>query len=122
VYSPTISFDAPDQPHSLGRLTQLLSLNGSQHIQNACDNAGHLIDFNTHQLWTIVGEWTPAMTDCAKYLNGRGIGARYDGTIRQGAPVHGSCVGQTGLGSTFNQQFKDFLRQTWEAQVSPCQY
>jgi glucan 1,3-beta-glucosidase len=67
---------------------------------------------------TIVGEWTPAMTDCAKYLNGRGVGARYDGSITQGATFHGSCNGQTGPGSTFTQDYKDFLRQTWEAQVS----
>jgi glucan 1,3-beta-glucosidase len=92
-------------------------MNGAQHIQNACANAGRLMDFN-RQLWTIVGEWTPAMTDCAKYLNGRGVGARFDGTISPGAPVHGSCAQKTGLGSTFTQEFKDFLRKTWEAQVS----
>jgi glucan 1,3-beta-glucosidase len=67
---------------------------------------------------TIVGEWAPAMTDCAKYLNGRGVGARYDGSIKQGSPFHGSCNGQTGPGEAFTQDYKDFLRQTWEAQVS----
>ena len=69
-------------------------------------------------MWTIVGEWTPAMTDCAKYLNGRGVGARYDGSIRKGAPRYGSCAGKTGQGSTFSQEYKDFLRKSWEAQVS----
>jgi len=58
------------------------------------------------------------MTDCASHLNGPGAGARFDGTISPGAPFFGSCVGQTGLGSTFSQDFKTFLRQTWEAQVS----
>ena len=57
------------------------------------------------------------MTDCAKYLNGRGVGARYDGSIRSGAPRYGSCVGKTGKGSTFSQGYKDFLRKAWEAQV-----
>ena len=119
----TVSTDASIElhRHSLGRLTpQGISLNGQQHIQSACNNAGPLVDFDQHQLWTIVGEWTPAMTDCAKYLNGRGVGARFDGTIRPGAPVHGSCAGNTGLGSTFTPSFKDFLRKTWEAQVSPA--
>jgi aryl-phospho-beta-D-glucosidase BglC (GH1 family) len=97
---------------------QTVSLDEAGHIRSACGNAGPLSDFNKNQLWTIVGEWTPAMTDCAKYLNGRGIGARYDGSIRQGAPFHGSCNGQTGPGSTFNQDYKNFLRKTWEAQVS----
>ena len=62
------------------------------------------------------------MTDCAKYLNGRGIGARFDGTFSLGFTVHGSCAGRKGLGSAFTRGFKDFVRKTWEVQVSylPC--
>jgi glucan 1,3-beta-glucosidase len=58
------------------------------------------------------------MTDCAKYINGRGNGARYDGTISEGATVYGNCGEKTGPGSSFTQDYKDFLRQSWEAQVS----
>lgn len=97
---------------------QTVSLDEAGHIRSACGNAGPLSGFNNNQLWTIVGEWTPAMTDCAKYLNGRGVGARYDGSIRQGAPRYGSCAGKTGKGSTFSQEYKNFLRKMWEAQVS----
>ncbi|KAI0281208.1 hypothetical protein BGY98DRAFT_959273 [Russula aff. rugulosa BPL654] len=57
------------------------------------------------------------MADCAKYLNGRGVGARYDGSIRQGVPRYRSCAGKNGKGSTFSQEYKDFLRKSWEAQV-----
>jgi len=64
----------------------------------------------------IVGEWTPAATDCAKYLNGRGVGARYDGTMA-GSTRTGSCTGLTGSASTFSADYKTFLRQFWEAQV-----
>lgn len=88
----------------------------SQHISTACGPAGDLQTFNANQLWTIVGEWTPAMTDCAEYLNGRGVGARYDGS-RSGSPRVGSCSGLTGSGSSFSSSYKTFLRQTWEAQV-----
>jgi len=94
-----------------------VSLDDAGHLRSACGNAGRLSDFDKNQLWTIVGEWTPAMTDCAKYLNGRGVGARYDGSIKPGAPRYGSCDGKTGSGSTFSQDYKNFLRQTWEAQV-----
>ncbi len=97
---------------------QTVSLDEEGHIRSACGNARALSDFDESHLWTIVGEWTPAMTDCAKYLNGRGVGARYDGSIRQGAPRYGSCAGKTGKGSTFSQEYKDFLRKSWEAQVS----
>jgi len=86
------------------------------HIKVACEHAGPLDDFTS--LWKIVGEWTPAMTDCAQYINGRGAGARYDGTISQGARSYGSCGDKTGKGFSFTQDYKDFLRQSWEAQVS----
>jgi len=94
-----------------------VSQNNQGHIQSACGNAGRLIDYNQNNIWTIVGEWTPAMTDCAKYLNGRGVGARYDGSISKDAPFYGSCEGLTGPGWTFSDDYKSFLRQTWEAQV-----
>jgi glucan 1,3-beta-glucosidase len=58
------------------------------------------------------------MTDCAKYLNGRGVGSRYDGSFSPGAPVYGSCVHLTGPGWSFSEEYKDFLRKSWEAQVT----
>jgi glucan 1,3-beta-glucosidase len=56
------------------------------------------------------------MTDCAKYLNGRGVGSRYDGSYPDSTRV-GSCAGLTGKASTFSSSFKTFLRKMWEAQV-----
>ena len=109
---------APDS-YSLS-LLKTISLDNAGHIQSACNNEGHLTDFNRNQLWTIVGEWTPAMTDCAKYLNGRGNGARYDGSIGPGAPSYGSCNDKTGSGASFSQDYRDFLRMSWEAQVRDC--
>lgn len=85
-----------------------------QHIQAACSNGQSLQDF---KLWIIVGEWSPAANDCAKYLNGRGVGSRYDGTY-PGSPRIGSCQGKTGKASTFSPAYKDFLRQFWEAQAT----
>ncbi|GLB35841.1 putative glycosyl hydrolase 5 (cellulase A) family protein [Lyophyllum shimeji] len=88
-------------------------MSDQQHIQTACSKASSLSSFS---LWVVVGEWTPAATDCAKYLNGRGVGARYDGSYPGSARV-GSCSGKTGKASTFSQQYKTFLRQYWEAQT-----
>jgi len=85
----------------------------SDHIQTVCAKQGELSSFD---LWTIVGEWTPAHTDCAKYLNGRGNGARFDGSFAGSTRV-GSCTGFTGKASTFSASYKTFLRQFWEAQV-----
>ncbi|TDL20938.1 exo-beta-1,3-glucanase [Rickenella mellea] len=83
------------------------------HINSACARGNELAAFD---LWTIVGEWTPATTDCAKYVNGRGMGARYDGTF-PGSSYVGSCAGKSGAASSFSSSYKTFLRQYWEAQT-----
>jgi glucan 1,3-beta-glucosidase len=85
----------------------------SQHIQTACGKGSELSSF---YLWILVGEWTTAMTDCAKYLNGRGVGSRYDGSF-PGSTRVGSCSGLTGKASSFSSNYKTFLRKIWEAQV-----
>jgi glucan 1,3-beta-glucosidase len=84
-----------------------------EHIQAACAIGSELNNFS---LWVVVGEWTPAATDCAKYLNGRGVGSRYDGTY-PGSSRIGSCTGKTGKASTFSASYKTFLRRYWEAQT-----
>ncbi|KDR85716.1 hypothetical protein GALMADRAFT_51675 [Galerina marginata CBS 339.88] len=88
-------------------------MSNSQHIKTACAKAS---DLTSSTLWTVVGEWTPAANDCAKYLNGRGAGSRYDGSY-PGSTRVGSCDGLTGKASSFSDSYKTFLRQYWEAQV-----
>ncbi|VDC03463.1 unnamed protein product [Peniophora sp. CBMAI 1063] len=88
-----------------------------QHIDSACANGAELASFNKNQLWSIVGEWTTAMTDCAKYLNGRGVGSRYDGSY-DGESAVGSCSGKTGSISQLSSSYKTFLRKMYEAQTS----
>ncbi|KAJ7269416.1 exo-beta-1,3-glucanase [Mycena haematopus] len=85
----------------------------SQHISTVCNKQSQLSNFD---LWIIVGEWTPAHTDCAKDLLGRGSGSRYDGSY-PGSTRVGSCNGLTGKASSFSSSYKTFLRQSWEAQV-----
>lgn len=90
-----------------------VALSDDQHISLACSQGTALSSFH---LWTIVGEWTPAATDCAKYLNGRGRGARYDGSYN-GARYTGTCSAKTGSGANFSPDYKVFLRKYWEAQT-----
>ncbi|KAF5323382.1 hypothetical protein D9611_005595 [Ephemerocybe angulata] len=94
--------------------TSEVQLSNSQHIQRACGTRDEMANA---PLWVVTGEFTPAATDCAKYLNGRGVGARYDGTY-PGAPRVGSCSGLTGRASSFSSSYKTFLRQFWEAQIT----
>ncbi|KAL5494766.1 hypothetical protein ACEPAI_228 [Sanghuangporus weigelae] len=85
-----------------------------EEIQEACAHAANITSLN---LWTIVGEWCTAFTDCAPGLNGRGMGARYDGTYPNSTFV-GSCDGLTGSAETFSDEYKAFMRRFWEAQTT----
>jgi glucan 1,3-beta-glucosidase len=82
-----------------------------------CNQTDEFTNYAGNNLWFIMGEWTTAITDCATSLNGRGIGSRYDGTYPN-SPYLGSCQGMTGSAATFSQDYKNFMRQYWEAQVT----
>jgi len=55
------------------------------------------------------------MTDCARYLNGYGRGARYDGTL-PGSSYIGACSTQSDI-SKWDQNFKDNTARYIEAQM-----
>lgn len=90
-----------------------------QHISTACARGKEVASWaaTSGNLWTIVGEWTVTPYDCAKYLNGRGVGARYDGSY-PGSTKHGVCSPFTGPTSAFPDYYKTFMRQYYEAQTS----
>lgn len=86
-----------------------------QRLRGLCANRQSLAA-SQKSLWTVVGEWTPAFTDCAKYLNGRGVGARYDGTF-PGSTYRGRCDGtKTGDGSQWSATYKSFLKRMFDTQ------
>lgn len=67
---------------------QMIGLNDADRIKYYCSKAADLAASNNN-LWTFVGEWTPAPTDCAGKIPGvnysatplaRGSPSRYDGT------------------------------------------
>jgi hypothetical protein len=59
-----------------------------------------------------MGEWSAASTDCAKWLNQRNTGARWDGTYtaQPNAPL-GTCANVTGDSSGWTNDYKTFLRK-----------
>ncbi|KDQ59273.1 glycoside hydrolase family 5 protein [Jaapia argillacea MUCL 33604] len=95
-----------------------LAYSYAQHINYTCSLIPSLSSYAASNIWTITGEWSTAITDCAQWLNGRGVGARWDGSLNsgQGAPF-GSCTGYTGSYQGFSSSYKSFLRQYWEAQA-----
>lgn len=92
-----------------------VSRSWDQQVSAACARGSEIAAYTT--LWTIVGEWTTAATDCARYLNGRGVGSRYDGSY-PGSTYVGDCSQFTGSGNNFSSDYKAFLRRFWEAQVT----
>lgn len=68
--------------------------------------------------WTVAGEFSAALTDCAKWLNGVGIGARYDGTFNKNdvsSYYIGSCDNNEDV-STWSDERKELTRRYIEAQ------
>lgn len=80
-----------------------------QHINNI-KLVGRLLQHQPHK--RIVGEFSGALTDCTKYLNGVGRGARYDGTYLGNTRI-GDCNSPENLANT--KQFLEMQFQTFEA-------
>lgn len=93
---------------------QQVSLSQSSRADYYCSRRSD-IGQSQPRLYTVVGEWTMAPTDCAKYLNGRGIGARYDGSF-PGSYYVGSCSDRTGSGNNFSSQYKGYLKNMFDTQ------
>ncbi|KAG6877963.1 hypothetical protein C0992_008910 [Termitomyces sp. T32_za158] len=89
------------------------------HIKAACQSS---VELTQTTLWTIVGEWSAAASDCAPHLNGRSTGARYDGTFRGSSASARSCQGLTGDAADFSDAYKRFLFEYWEAQASTYEH
>jgi len=91
-----------------------LQMSPAEHVGAACDFGGTMRGSNK---WVISGEWTGAQTDCAKWLNGLGRGARYDGTFENDTPI-GSCAGKSvGTVAGLSPADKKNIRQFIEAQL-----
>ncbi|KAJ2030793.1 hypothetical protein IWW57_001011, partial [Coemansia sp. S610] len=96
-----------------------LTLSRDDHLKATCQDAANVRNFNTH-LWTVTGEWSLATTDCARWLNGFGKGARWDGSLpwEMNGPVYpgATCAGQTSIGA-WDSSTRGFYRQFAEAQM-----
>lgn len=92
-----------------------IALTQDQRIQYYCGLKKGLAKANDH-LYMLIGEWSPAFTDCAPGLNGRFLGHRYDGSF-PGSTRRGSCQGRTGNANQFTNGFKANLKKNFDAQA-----
>ncbi|KIW09515.1 uncharacterized protein PV09_00391 [Verruconis gallopava] len=94
---------------------EFLALSPSEHIGSVCAFGNQMTAVTGK--WTISGEWCGAMTDCARYLNGYGKGARYDGSFG-GSGAIGSCAGLTsGSVAQLPDDQKSNMRTFIDAQI-----
>lgn len=87
-----------------------------EHVSVAC-GIGSSMQSEYH--WRVTGEWSGALTDCAKWLNGVGRGARYDGSYNNNGQTSywvGSCDCRQDI-TTWSDQAKADTRKYIEAQL-----
>ncbi|CAI4064339.1 hypothetical protein N7582_002679 [Saccharomyces uvarum] len=93
-----------------------LARNMNERIKIACQwGVGTL----SEKHWSVAGEFSAALTDCTKWLNGVGFGARYDGTWAKGndKSYHiGSCANNENVG-LWSEERKQNTRKFIEAQL-----
>ncbi|CCK68759.1 glucan exo-1,3-beta-glucosidase KNAG_0B03180 [Huiozyma naganishii CBS 8797] len=71
----------------------------------------------------VVGEWSGAITDCATWVNGVNIGARYDGSyynttaFETSQPPSGNCTSNQPI-DQWSDEYKIAVRQFVEAQLA----
>lgn len=83
-----------------------------KHVESACKIGKSM---RSENLWRITGEWSAAMTDCTKWLNGVGTYSRYEGKF-DGSSYIGSCAGTDDI-NTWSDQKKSDTRKYVEAQL-----
>ncbi|KAF2874494.1 glycoside hydrolase superfamily [Massariosphaeria phaeospora] len=90
-----------------------MALSPAEHRTLACNSIGA---YTNSDKWTIVGEWSAALTDCAPHLNGFRAGNRYEGSY-WGSRSVGSCGGKSGNVSEWSHEWKDDTRKYIETQL-----
>lgn len=72
---------------------------------------------------SVIGEWSAALTDCAKWLNGVNRGARFDGTYQNDWAL-GSCnqIFSGDMSYFQNEQVRQNYRRYMEAQMDAYQF
>ncbi|KAF2243713.1 glycoside hydrolase family 5 protein [Trematosphaeria pertusa] len=93
--------------------SNLVAMSPTQHRTQVCNSVN---GYANSDKWTMVGEWSGAMTDCAPHLNGFKSGNRYEGTW-SGSWRIGSCAGKSGKVNTWSQAWKDDVRRYIETQL-----
>lgn len=86
--------------------TNQVSLGIEEHVNNVIGQGEAMAKIPQK---SIVGEFSGAITDCTKYINGVGLGARYNGTFPSSEYL-GSCEGHDDIHSWSPEKKRDTMR------------
>ncbi|KAG0208361.1 hypothetical protein BGX28_000655 [Mortierella sp. GBA30] len=97
----------------------LMRMNRTAQLKFACNTWGSDIATSIKTFGpTMVGEFSVAVNDCAKYLNGIGMGYRWEGTFN-GQPAvfpNMTCANENNP-ATYDAAYKTFLSNYFNAQI-----
>lgn len=86
------------------------------HINSVKNFAQENVKYEDENHKTVVGEWSGAITDCTKYLNGYKAGTRFEGTFPNSRKV-GNCSDISIPIATWSRTRKNEARKFIEAQL-----
>ncbi|TFK29814.1 exo-beta-1,3-glucanase [Coprinopsis marcescibilis] len=94
----------------------------SSYAMTPCTTWGHLVNNSMTAFGlTNAGEWSNAVTDCGLYLNGVGLGTRYEGTYAGTWPRRGDCSEWTDW-TRYTPAMKNDIRQFSMASMDALQH
>lgn len=83
-----------------------------------CHDWRNTLDRSHSGASTMVGEFSLATNDCGKYLNGVGLGTRYEGTLDGSSPVCATCNCSSVVDwRNWSDDYKSFLKSFVEHQM-----
>ncbi|CAG8556688.1 13269_t:CDS:2 [Ambispora gerdemannii] len=88
-------------------IRELLASSNQEKLESLRETKSKLANFTSP---IMVGEWSLATTDCAKWLNGFNVGARWDGTFNKDPPIfkNATCKNDTNY-LLWSPEYKQFL-------------
>ncbi|KAG0358254.1 glycoside hydrolase superfamily [Gamsiella multidivaricata] len=97
----------------------LMNMNQTAQLKFACEQWGSASSTSTKNFGpTMVGEFSVAVNDCATYLNGIGVGCRWEGTFPGSKPhsANSTCAHENDV-SFYSTAYKQFLANFFNAQL-----
>lgn len=98
---------------------RLLDMTFDEHIDEYCNTQRMMVRNSNANLWTIVGEFSVAPTDCAASLLGDGAGSQWHDGRTGGKKLAepNNCEAISKKPETWTHEYRNYLQRSWETQT-----